>query len=393
MENQRKTLNPTQGHLLAGVQVDAHRFLARVPPDQLFLIAPDPRSTEEKKALAASPELQELWHVRNQIQRLFEGAKEKNVPSYADYIINLSQGSDGMTPPIILYSPNELETEVDAAGIGYIQVRWGTVLAALDGETQLASRFEAAAKDPSSKAGFVAVYLVHGKPAGFARQCFHDLNVLGVRPNAALAISMDARDPVTAVTRAVATEVPFFNGRVNEKSRQLKRSDPQVVTLSALRGACVTFMLGIGGVKFGSKPVTDISMDQAEKARPIAVDWFRSLLDVIGPSLQPNARPNSVASSPAVLAALGALGHDVLAASPNERDNVKGQLLDRIKSINWTRDRSWDGIAGKVGRSGKLSLGGSKEVAYAVFNAMSYDNQPGYTAIRGGSITLAGVQS
>lgn len=55
-----------------------------------------------------------------------------------------------------------------------------------------------------------------------------------------------------------------------------------------------------------------------------------------------------------------------------------------------TRDRSWDGIAGKVGRSGQLSLGGSKEVAYAVFNAMSYDNQPGYTAIRGGAITLAG---
>ena len=98
--------------------------------------------------LAASPELQELWHVRNQIQRLFEGAKERNVPSYADYIINLKTGADGMTPPMILYSPKALETAVDAAGIGYLQVAWGTVLAALDGETQLASRFEAAAKDP-----------------------------------------------------------------------------------------------------------------------------------------------------------------------------------------------------------------------------------------------------
>lgn len=288
-----------------------------------------------------------------------------------------------MTPPIILYSHRALETDVDPAGIGYIQVAWGTVLAALDGETQLASRFEAAAKDPSSKAGYVAVYIVHGKPAGFARQCFHDLNVLGVRPNAALAISMDARDPVTAVTRAVATDVPFFNGRVNEKSRQLKRADPQVVTLSALRGACVTFMLGIGGVKFGAKPVTEISMDQAEKAHPIAVDWFKSLVDVMGPALQPNARPQSVASSPAVLAALGALGHDVLAANPADREAVKRRLLEKVQSVVWTRDRSWDGIAGKMARSGKLTLGGSKEVAYAVYNALCYENQPGYASIRG----------
>lgn len=382
MESQSKALNPTQGHLLAGVLVDENRFLARVPPDQLFLIAPDPRSTEDKKALAASPELQELWHVRNQIQRLFEGAKEKNVPSYADYIIKLATGTDGMTPPIILYSPKPLQTAVDDAGIGYIQVAWGTVLAALDGETQLASRFEAAAKDPVSKSGFVAVYIVHGKAASFARQCFHDLNVLGVRPNTALAISMDARDPVTAVTRAVATEVPFFNGRVNEKSRQLKRRDPQVVTLSALRGACVTFMLGIGGVKFGAKPVTEISMEQAEKAQPIAVDWFKSLGDVMGAALQPNVRPSSVASSPAVFSALGALGHDVLAASASDREMVKRQLLEKVRSVNWTRDSSWDGIAGKMSRSGKLTLGGSKEVAYAVYNALSYDNQPGYRAIR-----------
>ena len=110
---------------------------------------------------------------------------------------------------------------------------------------------------------------------------------------------------------------------------------------------------------------------------------------MIGPALQPNARPQSVAASPAVLAALGALGHDVLAANAADRDATKRQVLDRIRSINWTRDRSWDGIAGKLNRSGKLTLGGSKEVAYAVYNAMSYDNQPGYASIRGAVLATA----
>ena len=50
---------------------------------------------------------------------------------------------------------------------------------------------------------FVAVYICHSKDRLWARQSFHDLNALGVKPNSALSIAMDARDPLTGLTRDV----------------------------------------------------------------------------------------------------------------------------------------------------------------------------------------------
>ena len=72
-------LNPTEGHILAGVQIDEHRFLARVKGPQLFQIAPDPRDSENKRKLAASKEAQDMRDIREAVQRPFEGAKAKNV--------------------------------------------------------------------------------------------------------------------------------------------------------------------------------------------------------------------------------------------------------------------------------------------------------------------------
>lgn len=71
------SLNPTDGHIVAGTKIDHHRFLGRVRASQLFQIAPDPRDTENKKKHDASKELQDLFDVREEVQRLFEGAKKK----------------------------------------------------------------------------------------------------------------------------------------------------------------------------------------------------------------------------------------------------------------------------------------------------------------------------
>ena len=113
--------------------------------------APDPRDTEHKKKLEASKELQDLREVREEVQRLFAGAKEKNVPLYAQYIVDLKNGAEGITPPITLYSQKPLDIEIDpATGMGFCQVPWEMRLVAIDGETQLAAWFEAANIDPAA---------------------------------------------------------------------------------------------------------------------------------------------------------------------------------------------------------------------------------------------------
>ena len=85
-------LNPTDGHLIAGVRINGHQFLGRLKAPQLFQIAPNPRDTEDRKKVDSSKDLQDLWEIREEVQRLFAGAKSKNVSPYADYIVDVHAG-------------------------------------------------------------------------------------------------------------------------------------------------------------------------------------------------------------------------------------------------------------------------------------------------------------
>jgi DGQHR domain-containing protein len=374
-------LNPTDGHIIAGVMLDEHRFLARVRIPQLLQIAPDPRDTEDKRKLASLKELQDLREIRDDVQRLFEGAKSKNVSPYADYVIEVQNGADGITPPIILFSETALQFASDEKwGFGSILIPWGRKLVAIDGETQLAARYEAANRDPSTNDEYLAVYICHGYTKNWARQAFHDLNVLGVRPNAAISIGMDARDPLTAIARQVERRVPFFKERVNKVRRQLRGADTDIVTIAALRGACITVAEGIGGVRYGSKPVPLADEKQAAVLDG-TVAWLQAVTDAIGPAMED--REGKLASSPSVLAAIGAMGHELLHIDdPEQREAVRAGLIKKLRDVDWSRGKHWEGIAGKFTPKGAFSIGGSKETAYAIYGALSDDTSAAFLQVR-----------
>ncbi len=375
-----RKLNETDGHMVAGVKIDDIRFMGRVRASQLFQIAPDPRDSENRKRVDASKELQMLIEVRAEVQRLFAGAKARNVPSYANYIVAVSKhNQNGLTPPIVLYSQEPLKTEVNDRGMGFIQIPWEQRLVAIDGETQLAARYEAANIDPDTAKDFVPVYICHGRDRDWARQCFHDLNVLGVQPNAALTIAMDARDPLTQVTREIETAIPFFKGRVNKVRRQLGKNDHEIVTITALRGACITFAEGIGGVKYGTRPVP-VTDERIPLIREYATEWLREVTAAIGPAMEDS---QSLAAAPTVLAAIGAVGHELLDLNDGVSRAARTQsLVEQLKSVDWRRDKHWEGIAGKYTPKGSFSVGGSKETAYAVYAALKDQNSLSYGTIR-----------
>jgi hypothetical protein len=46
-------------------------------------------------------------------------------------------------------------------------------------------------------------------------------------------------------------------------------------------------------------------------------------------------------------------------------------MVDSLRDVNWTKGDHWLGIAGNFTASGVFSVKGTKEVAYAVFNALT----------------------
>lgn len=374
-------LNPTDGHIVAGVKLDLHRFLGRMKGAQLLQVAADPRKTEDLKQVRGNTELDALRRIRMDVQRLFEGAKAKNVEPYAKYIVAVHGGQAGMAPPIILFTEQSLtveENEKDSTAL--VQIPYGTQVVAIDGETQLAARFEAANINSATRDEAVPVVICHGRTLDWARQVFHDLNTLGVQPNAALSISMDQRDPLTHVARQVEKRVPFFSGRVNMVRRQLRKADPAVVTVTALRGACVTLAEGIGGVRYGARPVS-VARERVDFLENVAVEWYSAVAQALGPIVED--RDKNLAASPAVLAAIGAVGHELVGIpDPRERSAKREELIERLQLVRWQKGQAWEGIAGKFSPKGKFSVGGSKETAYAVYAALTDRTNEGYQRVR-----------
>jgi DNA sulfur modification protein DndB len=375
------TLNPTDGHIVAGVVLDEHRFLGKMRGAQLLQVAIDPRKTEDLKQVSTSVDLEELRRIRTEVQRLFEGAKAKNVEPYAKYIAELRNGQAGMTPPIILFTQQTLPTAELQGGTALAQIPYGTQVVAIDGETQLAARFVAADINSATKQELVPVMLCHGRSLEWARQVFHDLNTLGVQPNAALSISMDQRDPLTYVARQVEKRVPFFTGRVNTVRRQLRRKDPNVVTITSLRGGCVTLAEGIGGVKYGVGPV-HVDPNRIPQIETVAIEWFGAVVQALGTAMEDRER--TLAAAPAVVAAMGAVGHELVnIADPAQRASRREELIEKLRLVRWEKGQLWEGIAGKFSPKGKFSVGGSKETAYAVYAALTDRQNEGYRRVRG----------
>ncbi len=373
-------LRPTDGHIVAGVVIDEYRFLGRMRASQLFQVAMDPRRTEDLRQREGNTQLENVLRIRMEVQRLFEGAKAKNVEPYAQYIVNVHDGADGMAPPIILFTEKILSVCDDPAGPGSIQIPWDVQLVAIDGETQLAARFESQNIKEQTKNDFVPIVICHGRTIQWARQVFHDLNLLAVKPNAALGLSMDERDPLTQVARDVMEKVAFFRGRVNQKRRQLGTRDKEVATFAALRGACVTLAEGIGGVKHGAKPVP-LPMDRIPSIRIAAVEWFTEVTKVIGPAMENRAQ--TLASSSSVMAAIGAMGHALVDISePTERALICSRLVDQLRTVRWEKGKPWEGIAGKFGVKGKFSTSGAKDAAYAIYSGLSDESSSAYRRIR-----------
>jgi len=376
--------DPTQG-LPFGCQVlDGHKVIGAMPGALLEQVTYDPRIIEDKRAPDFDHRLREVAEIRREVQRLFEGVKKNNVDPYADYIGHLAADAEyGITPAIILWTPDPLQVIEVGYGLHLAVIPFGKLFVPIDGETQLAARYEAWDREETVKDQTVPVMIAHGLSSTWARQAFHDINVLGRRPNAAIAISMDNRDPATQIARELEGKVGYLTDRINTMRRQLRKTDRnagQVMTVTALRSSIVTLAEGISGVAHGTKPV---QIEAYSEVTRIAVAWWDALGEHLGDEIGAN---ESVASSPAAIAALGAVGHRLYEAGYRDDGDLEEAADDLARSlsedIDWHKGSRWAGIAGKFTPKGAFSVGGAKETAYRIYEALVDEDSNAFKQVR-----------
>jgi hypothetical protein len=285
-------------------------------------------------------------------------------------------------PPIALFTPDPIEVVMlegeepasDEFGvhgpvIAYLQPGVTRVVA-FDGDTQasaLLSLYDSLRPEDPNREKIsvmpVSIEFHFGTDISWARQSFHDRNVYGVRVNTSLAIGMDSRDPLVDVMRHVEATVPAIRGRISTTKRQLGAKDTELFTASAMRQFVATLHDGLGGLQ--KKGPVVLGEGELDTLKTNATIWMTALYSVL--KSQFADRANAIPSAPAVVAALGAVGHDVF----YRRTLAKDDMLRRIAAINWSKGSHWMGIAGKATGSGNLSIGGPKEVSGHIYTAIT----------------------
>lgn len=386
-------LDLSAGAYVKGIRLSATCFLAATTFQQLRTITRDPDVLQPgSKRGNDDPAIEDERAIHELVQRAMAGNKKTNLPKFTRYIEQLVKGDvPGVLPPMHLWSLAELSI-VSMGATTYILVPNGEHLLAIDGETQLAAHHALGRSTtvvPTTRTEHrlfpLGAIVHHGVPTARARQYFHDLNLLAVRPNVSLGLAMDTQDPVMQVVSDVEARVEILAGRVDKMARQLPRKTTKIVTLQSLRQMVIDIAKGISGVQFGARPAPMPEVDLQELTA-VAADWIGAFFETFLAEI--TDRDTYLAGSGPALAAVGAIGHDLLKMDPLARQIAQTDLLDDLKTVNWTKGNHWLGIAGNFTASGVFSVKGTKEVAYAVYNALTDHDNGGYRQIRGQRSTI-----
>lgn len=382
-------LDLSAGKYLKGIRLHDNTSLLVTKFSQLKGIMRNPKELQPAaKRSNLDDDLEGEVEIHDLIQRALTGNKKSNVAPYAAYIQAVVTGRrSGVLPPLHLWSADRLE-EVTVGKQTYMLVPDGMHLLAIDGETQVSGHFELQSRAYDLPAEVkkahgeypLAAVLHHGVNVQDARQFFHDLNVLAVRPNTSLGLAMDTVDPLMKVVGDLEASIPFLTGRVDKQARQLTKTSTKVLTVQTLRQMTVNVAKGIAGIQYGAKPAPVEDLDLRDLTT-VARDWFTAVFNAF--SSQIVDREGHLVGSAPVLSAIGAMGNVILQAAPDQRAVVRARLLESLQEVDWRKGDRWSGIAGKFTPKGLFSVSGTKEVGYSVFNVLADAANPNYGYVRG----------
>lgn len=397
-----------EGIQLTVIPFRADAVIGTIGLPALLQLVPSPKLEEDKRAMKfSSGAMRRHAEIRSLVQRTLKASqKGRNVAAYARYIasgINGEFGSGWSTPPVTLWLPDEpgsvSEELVPGTGVCRITLLAGSPVVAIDGETQVTALHEL--YDDPEQYGIdhqklhtvrLPFELYWGLSVEDARQIFYDRNVEGVAVDKNLAMSMDQRDFGTQLARRIADAVKVdhdgrkvsFSTLVQTRKRQLNKTDPELITLSALRVLVVTTIFGRSGLKHSSASVRDTDVPAGTNAVQVERRVI-SLLSNLLTYLYPHLAARSAASAPAVLGGIGIAAHQATGWATSGMSLTEDDLFDLLVDIRWERNaRYWDGIAASANSAGVLNFGGgAKDSGGRVADAILYPDSESGRKIRG----------
>jgi hypothetical protein len=157
-----------------------------------------------------------------------------------------------------------------------------------------------------------------------------------------------------------------------------------IAAASFIRTAVACFAHGIGGVQMTKGELPEGLSPEDFTRR--AVVWFGRVIDKVEPYMRD--RETFVASSPAVWAALGAMGKPLTDPKVSDMATLEALadgIASKLDGVDWTKGPHWIGIAVKAtgpDGAGYSFAGGAKDTGSVAFKALAESNEAIYQQIR-----------
>jgi DGQHR domain-containing protein len=180
----------------------------------------------------------------------------------------------------------------------------------------------------------------HDKLNEWAGQAFHDRNYFAVAVRAGKALSVDSRDPVNTVAKAIADHpaIVMAGGIAYERDTLLK-GDSRFTTHSVLHRFVRGFLFG--------RPGLDKGVDTRVEVSDLEIASLDNYLSILGDIMPWNVeeRDSYLSRASVVLSALAVVGHDLMVQHLPE-----SELRNRLRvlgNLDWRRSNlGWVGIVG-----------------------------------------------
>lgn len=167
----------------------------------------------------------------------------------------------------------------------------------------------------------------------WAGQEFHDRNYFSVPVRAGKALSVDSRDPVNSLAKALGSHstVESGGGVATERDALLK-NDPRFATHATLHRFVRGFLFGRPGLDKGVDTRVEIGEEEAQK-----LDQYMTLLNLSLPwASDTEDRDQYVTRTSAVMSALAVVGHDLFLSGQFTPDQITSKMKALTK-INWSK--------------------------------------------------------
>lgn len=302
----------------------------------------------------------EIIALQNQVQRSIDTARVAQMVDYLVGAMERNQFADwGPIDLVTKAKPDTSEMQkahtiaLDADADYFIddgQHRYCALLDFIQDYPQYADRFTQ---------GITISVLPEGKLVEWAGQAFHDKNYFSVPVRAGKALSVDTRDPVNSLAKALASHPVIVKaGGIATERDTLLTGDPRFSTHSIMHRFTRGFLFG----RYGLDKGVDTRADITPKAREALWEYVSALGELLPWSVpEGEDRDQYLTRTSVVLSSLAVLGNDLFAADPPLTTDEKVKMLTELSKIDWKRTNL--NLVGVVGseKNGQVQPASSRQ--------------------------------